>query len=191
MTANELEQAFEQVGESLTRQTTIVVAGSAMFLLEGSLPREAGDCDVAKIDPPEQKEELDTAALAAARAGSLEPGWLNDHMTAFEDFDRFPYGWQARTTLHGNFGNLEVRCMSRRDAIALKAVTLQERGDRNGHEPDLTDLEAVNATEEELTFAIDYLLQDDHETDYSRAAGALINMREKLRDRRNDQEDSG
>jgi hypothetical protein len=177
---NALDRAFALVGEALSAKVAITVAGSAMFVLEGSLARDASDCDLVEINPPQHRGALDNAADFARQKLGLKANWLNDSMTTFDDFQSVPNNWESRTTVYGTFGNLEVRCMSRPDAITLKVATLHERGSREGYDKDVPDLEAISPTDSELEYAIRHLKAAE-DTDYSQTVCGLIAMREDLK----------
>lgn len=177
MNKTQLDDAFRRIGEKLPEPVTIVVAGGAMLVLTEAITREAGDCDLVRVRPADREAALTEVADDVGGSLGLEAGWLNTQMVAWDDEDEFPAGWEARVTPYRSFGRLQVECISRLDAIALKAVTTLEREDLDKDLADLAEIKPTNAEIDFTTQHIDHLEQQT-DSDLSRLRVALMQMRD-------------
>lgn len=135
-----LLDAFRKLGERLPEGSRLELAGGAAMILGGYLERVTEDADVIRSIP--RLAELAEHVEAVAGEQGLPDEWLNDAAKAYADV--LPADYVDRLEPVGEFGNLEVLVLGRKDLILMKLYAM-----RVG---DIEDLRALEPTEEEFSW---------------------------------------
>jgi len=156
-------QALAALGAKLemheTKTVSLLICGGAALNISGHLTRATADIDVlgrsgSAGEFAEMPEWLYAFAEEVAAELSLESGWLNDAALSVAQMG-LPKGILSRAEKR-SFGNsLEIAIASRMDLIALKCFAALDAKAGKKHLGDLVDL---NPTQEEMSFATDWLL---------------------------------
>jgi hypothetical protein len=141
------------------RPVSLLICGGAALNISGLLTRATADIDVlgkagSAGELREMPDWLFAVADEVAAELSLESGWLNDAALSVTQMG-LPQGILSRSEKRSFGSCLEIAIASRSDLIALKCfAALNEKAGKK-HLGDLVDL---NPTEEEVSFATDWLL---------------------------------
>jgi hypothetical protein len=114
-------------------------------------------------------EPLASAARHVADTLGLADDWLNVAPSSLLDFG-LPSGFEERTTVQ-RFGALELHIASRLDQICFKLYAAVGQGTRSKH---LTDLEALQPSEEELLGAARWVVTHDPSAGFRRELDGLL-----------------
>lgn len=147
-----LKSSLKALGERMAAKhpgasIKVVVVGGSAGLLSGILDaaRVTGDCDVMIAEPANLWPELERTAGEVARDLGLPDRWFNRDCAVFAYC--LPLGWEERCDHQETYGALQVWTISRSDQIASKIISAPNRPQ------DLQDLQAMNASREELDIA--------------------------------------
>lgn len=141
------------------RPVSLLICGGAALNISGLLTRATADIDVlgkagSAGELSEMPDWLFAIAEEVAEELSLEPGWLNDAALSITQMG-LPQGILSRSERRSFGSCLEIAIASRPDLIALKCFAALNGKAGQKHLGDLVDL---NPTEEEMSFATDWLL---------------------------------
>ena len=164
LSETQLHEALDLLGALLEESgvsISLVVAGGSALLAQKITTRNTHDVDVIALDGGDTRAHpfpgaLKEAVARVARELDLAPNWLNNSMSMFLGRDQLPelIWWSFDTRTYGT--RLTVSFIRRDGLILLKLHAALNR-----HEPrDLTDLTALQPTEEETHRHLDWILKE-------------------------------
>jgi len=161
---NQLHEALDLLGALLEESgvsISLVVAGGSALLAQKITSRNTHDVDVIALDGGDTRahpfpEALTEAADRVARELDLAPNWLNNSMSLILGRDQLPelIWWSVDTHTYGS--RLRVSFIRRDGLILLKLHAALDRDEPR----DLTDLTALQPTEEETRRHLDWILNE-------------------------------
>jgi hypothetical protein len=168
LSSDSLEQALTALAgfleaDGAAHETLVVIGGGALIAL-GIVSRTTRDVDIMAgvdserglVDPRPLSQALQTAAAKVAREMRLDPDWLNAG-PADQLLTGLPEGFLSRLTRHDYGACLTICFPSRYDLIHLKLFAIMDQG-MGRH---VTDLRALQPTDDELVLAARWVLTQD------------------------------
>jgi hypothetical protein len=137
------------------KELDLTICGGAAIHLLGYSNRPTKDIDVIVPIIP---ESLDTLIQEVATEHHLANDWLNNGPQAL--IHDLEHGWEQRTLLLYEEGNLRIRVLARQDLIFTKLYAMCDRRE------DIQDLLSMKVTEEELKKAGDLVKSKDGHPDW-------------------------
>ncbi|MBI3890446.1 MAG: hypothetical protein HY303_02835 [Candidatus Wallbacteria bacterium] len=141
MNRDEILAALWQLGELLTQDVEITVAGGAALIVAFKIDRGTADVDAVEA-VPRVDQEFRQAVQETAELLELNKHWLNDSAKGFADV--LAPDFRKRRLHVGNFNRLRVYSLGRRDLILMKLFAMRAQ--------DLEDLGLLAPSKEEIGF---------------------------------------
>lgn len=140
-----MHRALTALGQRCPPQSEVIIAGGAAAILCQWLSRTTDDIDV--IDAEPRLAQLQIAVVQVADELQLSERWLNDGAKGFAAV--LPPDFRERLVEVGQFGQLTVHAIARRDFILLKLYAFRPI--------DFEDLRLLRPNAEELEFVQEQL----------------------------------
>jgi hypothetical protein len=164
LSENQLNEALELLGSLLEESGnsfSLVVAGGSALMAQKITSRRTHDVDVIALEWGDTRsyplpEALKQAVADVAKELNLSANWLNSSISMFLGRDQLPewIWWSYDTRSYGK--NLHISYIRREGLILLKIYAALDRNEAR----DLTDLTALQPTEDETQRHLDWILKE-------------------------------